>query len=174
MKELKGDILLLNEGIICHQVNCLGIMGGGLAKQVKEKYPDVFKSYKETCLKHLNISSKDYYVLGKIQICTINENLLIANIFAQGDIGNGKQTNYDALDSALEQLQLFTRENSLNVYFPKYMGCGLGGGRWDIYSAIIKSYFPTGTIVDYEKEKIPYDPNEYEEYKSMSITNYES
>ena len=32
-----GDILEAEEKIICHQTNCLGIMGAGLALQIARK-----------------------------------------------------------------------------------------------------------------------------------------
>ena len=44
---VKGNILNATEDIICQQVNCKGVMGAGLAKQIKEKYPEVFESYSE-------------------------------------------------------------------------------------------------------------------------------
>ena len=40
-----GDIFDSNCNIICHQVNCMGVMGAGLAKQVKKKCPDAFRRY---------------------------------------------------------------------------------------------------------------------------------
>ncbi|MBU0777896.1 macro domain-containing protein [Patescibacteria group bacterium] len=169
MKILKGDILLVESGIICQQVNCLGIMGAGLAKQVKERFPTVFESYKEKCQEYLKISSSDYYALGQIQICPIYNNLFIANIFGQRDIGPGKKTSYDAVDLALNQLKIFTSKNNRNVYFPRFMGCGYGGGVWDVYYEIIQHHFPRGFIVDYEKDKVPYDPDKINEFKGMSI-----
>lgn len=159
MKELKGDILLLEEGVICHQVNCLGVMGAGLAKQVKEKHPEVFESYRKVCLEYLKMTSTYYSALGQLQICTINDSLMIANIFGQGYTDVGKQTSYDAVDSALSQLQIFSRENDLNIYFPKYMGCGYGGGEWNIYLAIVTYYFPQVNVVEYEFGKDVYDPS---------------
>ena len=41
-----GNILNAEESIICHQVNVDGVMGGGLAKQVANAYPNVEKEYK--------------------------------------------------------------------------------------------------------------------------------
>lgn len=32
---------------LVHQVNCLGVMGAGLAAEVKRRYPGVYKVYKE-------------------------------------------------------------------------------------------------------------------------------
>ena len=42
------DILSNKAGIICHQVNCMGVMGSGLAKAIKDKYNPLIKQY------HLN------------------------------------------------------------------------------------------------------------------------
>jgi len=37
-----GDVLKAETKVIAHQVNCKGVMGAGLAKQVKSKFPIVF------------------------------------------------------------------------------------------------------------------------------------
>jgi O-acetyl-ADP-ribose deacetylase (regulator of RNase III) len=42
---INGDVLKSGSPIIAHQVNCMGIMGGGVALQVKKKYPEVFNKY---------------------------------------------------------------------------------------------------------------------------------
>ncbi|WP_223260709.1 hypothetical protein [Bacillus sp. LNXM65] len=41
IKTVDGNILEASEDIICHQVNCKGVMGAGLAKQIKSKYPNI-------------------------------------------------------------------------------------------------------------------------------------
>lgn len=41
IKHIKGDIFQSSADVILHQVNCQGVMGSGVAKQVREKYPDV-------------------------------------------------------------------------------------------------------------------------------------
>ena len=46
IKHVKGDILTTptrnEDTVICHQVNCCGVMGAGLAKQIRDKWPVVF------------------------------------------------------------------------------------------------------------------------------------
>ena len=42
IKYIKGDILNVTEGIIVQQVNCFGVMGAGLAKQIRDKWPSVY------------------------------------------------------------------------------------------------------------------------------------
>ena len=46
IKHIKRDIFKSGADLICHQVNCQGVMGSGIAKQVREKYPKVYKEYK--------------------------------------------------------------------------------------------------------------------------------
>ena len=44
-----GDLLKCEEDIICHQVNTFGEMGGGVAYQIKMKYPKASREYEEFC-----------------------------------------------------------------------------------------------------------------------------
>ena len=50
VSHLTGDLLVaqeeLNLDVICHQVNCQGVMGSGIAKQIRDTYPIVFENYK--------------------------------------------------------------------------------------------------------------------------------
>ena len=50
IKTVNGNILEATEDIICHQVNCQGVMGSGLAKQIRSKWPSVFADYKTTAI----------------------------------------------------------------------------------------------------------------------------
>ena len=46
IKYYEGDIFNSSADIICHQVNCQGAFGRGMAGQVKKLFPEVEKSYK--------------------------------------------------------------------------------------------------------------------------------
>lgn len=43
----KGNILDSGADVICHQVNCQGAMNSGVAKAIREKWPVVYKAYRE-------------------------------------------------------------------------------------------------------------------------------
>ena len=46
IKEVNGNLLTYpGISVIAHQTNCLGVMGGGIAKQIKARNPDFFKRY---------------------------------------------------------------------------------------------------------------------------------
>ena len=44
-----SNLLNIRSGVICHQVNCIGAMGAGLALQIRNKWPIVYEKYKEDC-----------------------------------------------------------------------------------------------------------------------------
>ena len=49
VKIVEGDIFESDAGFIVHQVNCQGVMGSGVAKQVKDRFPLVFEEYMKWC-----------------------------------------------------------------------------------------------------------------------------
>ena len=72
------DLLEANLDIIGHQVNGLGIMSGGIALQIKKRYPLVYKEYKKICNPLLPKKN-----LGKCQVVStqIGDDKYIANLF---------------------------------------------------------------------------------------------
>ncbi len=142
IKIVEGDILNSNADIICHQVNCQGIMGAGLAKQIRNKYPNVYNDYKEYCN-----SNTPEEILGTMLPSRYNDINSIVNIFGQLNYGrNEVKTNYDAVKKALLELKrvledLHWQYPNCKIAFPYGMGCGLGGGNWDIVYKIIEEVF---------------------------------
>ncbi len=49
IKIVNGSILQSKVPYICHQVNCMGAMGTGVAKQIKALYPSVYEECKRVC-----------------------------------------------------------------------------------------------------------------------------
>lgn len=136
-KTICGDILTPVEDagkemvIVCHQVNCKGVMGAGLAKQVKSKFPGVYDLYKEKC------DAFKMENLGTVQLCSCLEEggYIIANVFSQSGYGRtGLYTDYKALRKAFSSLREF--DNTV-IRIPYKMGCGLGGGDWKTVKQII-------------------------------------
>ena len=141
MQIIKGDLLAIESGIICHQVNCRGVMGAGLALKLKAKYPICFESYSKYC-------KADQFKLGMVQFCRVNSNLFICNLAGQDGYGGGKrQTDYDALATCLTKLYAKSLELGLTPYLPYKLGCGLAGGDWAIVSKLIETHCPNAVIV---------------------------
>ena len=144
MKILKGDILTVKKGIICHQTNCQGVMGAGLALQIRNKWPKVYRKYKTFCQHTPNLLGRAQYVIAGPQLGVVN---LFGQDFYGGDL---RCTNYEAVARGFEELQSIIASDYKHLYIPKLMGCALAGGAWDIYLAIAKYYFPNINVVAYD------------------------
>jgi len=57
-----GDLFSSQLNCLVNTVNCVGVMGAGIAKQFKVKYPKYFEDYKQKCYRReINVGSVDIY-----------------------------------------------------------------------------------------------------------------
>jgi len=156
MQIIQQDMLELRSGVLFHQVNCEGFMGGGIARALADKYPSLEEKYRDFC-DSTRREGDDRTLLGKVQLVQINYDLSICNVFGQVNTSSSsRQTSYDGTVQAFERIvharERYTHSTfaRLPLYFPYKMGCGLGGGNWNIYSAIIGEFFPDAIICKHE------------------------
>lgn len=129
-----SDLLEANVDIIAHQVNCKGVMGAGLARQIREKYPEVYERYKDLCNRPEYRGGNSELLLGRCQIIEVNQASkpkFVLNLFAQNDYGwQGVYTDYKAFESCMVQINDFCKSfnHRLTVGMPYGIGCGLAGG----------------------------------------------
>lgn len=141
---IKGNLLDSDCDYICHQVNCQGVMGSGVAKQIYEKWPQVYKEYllagREQDIGYGDKQLSWGYMLGHIQVVPISDSQSVINMFAQENYGyDGKQyTSYEAFSSCLQEILLNCKHGS-TIAFPFKIGCDRGGADWGvIYHMIVK------------------------------------
>ena len=126
--EVRGDLVKDTVfRIFCHQVNCRGKMGKGIALQIKEAYPEVYEKYRADY-------EKGNFGLGMNLYVRTHDGRTCVNMYAQYDYGKGPHTDYGGLAMCLESLKkkLLISDEKLAVGFPYMMGCGNGGGDWEI------------------------------------------
>lgn len=153
---VRGDLLEADAQYICHQVNCQGAMGAGIAKQIADKWPYVKKEYTRYCDAALN----RHDLLGRIQMVAANgghqnsTDPIIVNIFGQEYYGrSGVYTDTSALIRAFRKLNDVLRQKGrrMTVAFPHGFGCGLAGGDWSEVEELIVKYLPDCDVVIYMK-----------------------
>lgn len=133
IKLIQGDVLKIPNIYICHQVNCRGAMGAGLAKQIKEKWPWIYDIYKRTC--DSNIPRN---LLGTSEFIRGNDMVYIVNMYAQIDYGRDKcYTDYKAFKYCLMEIAKNVDKEKDIIRFPYKIGCGLAGGDWNIIQKLI-------------------------------------
>ena len=127
MKTVIGNLIILaNAGhfdVIVHGCNCMGVMGAGLARSIKDAYPEAY-----------NVYMKSNKTLGSISYAQYT-NLIIVNACTQFGYGRtGLYTNYDAVRTVFKSIKhMFSGKR---IGLPQ-IGAGLGGGDWNIISKII-------------------------------------
>lgn len=129
------NILESDDDIIVHQVNCMGVMGAGLARSIKDRWPEVFDSY-------LRFLSSTDEPLGRAQFVHTDDGRIVVNMFAQHFYGRGKRyTDYEKFHAAMVEIRRSAEQYNYSVAIPYYIGCGLAGGNWKIINQIIADTF---------------------------------
>ena len=138
LKEKVAD-LVTDEAIniFCHQTNCWGKMGAGIAKSIAIRYPEVSLKDQEYCVKH----SRD--LLGINLYVRVSDTRTCVNMYAQFNFGRDKKfTEYDKLQQCLDKLaaKLNISDKSLVVGFPAGMSCGNAGGDWKVVKRMLSDF----------------------------------
>ena len=153
VKIIDGDLFTTKARIIAHQVNCQGVMGSGVAKQIRQRNPQMFLNYARHCaaakrtgwsplgtnlILHTDADA-DSYVPGTM----VYTGQYVCNMFAQNMYGyDGRRyTNIDALRSCFTKLAQYAREDGLTVAMPYKVGCVRGGANWEVVYKMIEEIF---------------------------------
>jgi O-acetyl-ADP-ribose deacetylase (regulator of RNase III) len=146
IKVVKGDVTnpklhsIKEIAVIPHCCNNIGVMGAGVAKAIRDKWPIVYKHYKQSSLE-----------LGSVSYSTIAINddikIVIANMIGQDGVcgwHNSKPLKYWALAKAMLSVAKFCKALSTDcedkkavIHCPKF-GSDLAGGNWDFILELIK------------------------------------
>lgn len=143
MKTIKfGNILEeVKTGIIVHGCNAQGVMGSGIAKQVKEKWPECFITYRDQ-LRHAKEAGTNPLGLVFAWPTPDPNGPMIANAITQDGFGkDGKRyVSYSAIQAAFKTIAMAASAtpHGIDVHYP-LIGAGLGGGDWSIISDIISN-----------------------------------
>ena len=137
---MNGDLLDVTSGIIVHGCNAQGVMGSGVAKAIKQKYPGAFRTYQDV---HQNTPGG--LKLGEV-VWYVRDDIKIANAITQEFYGTEKRhVNYAAVVKCFTEVIGYANTMKLDIYFPK-IGAGLGGGDWSIIEQLINDCDPHNKV----------------------------
>ncbi|CNL09887.1 macro domain-containing protein [Yersinia kristensenii] len=145
IKFTSGNMFDVGANILINTVNCVGIMGAGVALAFKYKYPVMFEDYKSACDKGL-VSP------GNLHIWSDGCQTII-NFPTKRHWKN--KSKYEDIQLGLIALKkyLSTITNS-RVVLPA-LGCGHGGLDWSIVSKMILD-----SLNDIDSEILVFEPND--------------
>lgn len=149
---IDDDITKATEGLIIHQVNVHGSMGGGVARALADKFPNLEPAYEEFCADE----EYDYRNLrGKVQFVAVAPNLMVANLFTQHDeFKRGILTDYSAYPLALQELYPHV-SLSTPIHVPYLMGSGIARGNWPVVKGYLTRFLSPFKKVTYWRYQPP-------------------
>lgn len=141
-----GDLLEAPQKVLIHGCNACGVQNSGVAKVIREKWPEVYDQYRS------KFTTSGLSLGENIPVLT-NDGKIVVNCVTQLRFGgDGKRyASYDAIASCFEQLN----KDAVDLWkideiaMPR-LGAGLGGGKWSIIEEIINSTSTNFTPVVYD------------------------
>lgn len=140
IKYFNGDVFNSNAQLILHGVNCLGVMGSGIAKTVKERFPNVYEEYHNLWER----TPVQKNLLGMAQKVDVTDDFAIVNCFTQEYCGcDGKRyTSYDAVAKCFEHVAKNSKAHNIKKIALPYGMCSVRGGAcWEAVVEILKDSF---------------------------------
>ena len=137
MKTVEGDLLQLAEDgafdVIVHGCNCFCTMGAGIAKSIKQRFPEAYQADLKT-----EKGSRDK--LGSysfISVATSCGELVVVNGYTQYSYRRSRSPNldYEAIRSVFAGVK--EQFGDLRIGFPA-IGAGFAGGDWEKIWEIIE------------------------------------
>jgi O-acetyl-ADP-ribose deacetylase (regulator of RNase III) len=148
----QGDILQADAEALVNTVNCVGIMGRGIALQFRKAFPENYRVYKTACdRKELHPGIMLVYDLNRLQ----NPRYVIN--FPTKRHWKGKSRIED-INTGLEALVAEIRKRNIRSIAVPPLGCGLGGLQWKAVRPVIEQAFqslPDLRVLLYEPTGAP-------------------
>ena len=143
MTTIKEDIFKALETdaiqVMMHVCNNAGVMGAGIALEVKKRYPDAYDAY-------INYGIENH----GLYLATISTSSRVINLHAQDGYGRKdgwRYLNYESLYGSLAAAREWCEKNSIvSVGVPYGMGANRAGGDWAVVCAMVESTFANSGI----------------------------
>jgi O-acetyl-ADP-ribose deacetylase (regulator of RNase III) len=148
----QGDILKANAEALVNTVNCVGVMGRGVALQFRKAFPDNFKAYEAACKSH-EVRPGKMFVYDLNSLCGVR---FIIN-FPTKEHWKGKSRITDVQSGLADLADIVKRRRIRSIAIPP-LGCGLGGLNWDEVRPLLIETFqsmPEITVLVFEPAGAP-------------------
>ena len=148
-----GDLMAASERFIVHGCNAQGVMGSGVAKLIRDKYPQAYNEY-------VDVHRTSGLLLGQTIWVNTHPHTII-NAITQQNYGRDENVvyvSYDAIAAVFRQINATAGMppsdafGEVDAVALPLIGAGLANGRWSIISKIIEeeatNFQPVVYLVD--------------------------
>lgn len=116
---------------IVNTVNCVGVMGKGLALEMKKRYPNMFDKYKDYC-------DKGLIDIGKLWLYKHSDDKWILNFPTKKHWKNSSE--YEYIEEGMKKfVETYQEKGITTIAFPM-LGCNNGGLEKDVVIQIMTKY----------------------------------
>lgn len=140
----KGDLLQTEVKHLIHGCNSKGVMGSGVAKVLREKYPQAYQDYND-------VYNSNGLSLGDVIVSVQDDGKIIHNAITQKDYGRRDDRVYVSYWAIAEVFRKINQWGIKEIAMPK-IGAGLANGDWNVISAIIENTLIDTKPIVYELE----------------------
>ncbi len=131
----QGDILKADAEALVNTVNCVGIMGRGIALQFRKAFPENFKAYEAACkTRQVQPGKMFIYDLNRLY----NPRFIIN--FPTKRHWKGKSRIEDIKSGLADLIGVVQQQQIRSVAIPP-LGCGLGGLNWEEVRPLVVEAF---------------------------------
>ncbi|PSU68342.1 hypothetical protein C9J20_05195 [Photobacterium phosphoreum] len=149
LKFVKGDFFDFDADIRINTVNCVGVMGAGVALAFKKQYPEMFKEYARQCkAKEIVPGKPTVWRQGDM----FSKGIEIINFPTKNHWRNPSE--YEYIEDGLIWLSNYLKnKDGLTITLPA-LGCGHGGLDWERVKPLILKYLnkTSNNILVFEPE----------------------
>src|ERR1017187_670570 len=149
IRMVEGNILQTDCSVVAHCCNTQNTMGSGVAKALRDRFPEIYESDRGEYIKHgRNLLGKSIWV--KVENSADQTQIrFVVNMYGQPNYGGDglRYVNYEAIYQCLEELkEEMINENHTSIAMPYKLGSDRAGGQWSIIFAMIHHIFKDTNI----------------------------
>lgn len=129
---VSGDFFEYDADIMVNTVNCVGVMGAGVALAFKKRFPEMFDDYVKKCRSG---TIRPGFPSVWIQKDMISKEVEIVNFPTKDNWKNPSEYHY--IDDGLKWLSTYLEDKNGKVVTLPALGCGHGGLDWSRVRSMI-------------------------------------
>jgi O-acetyl-ADP-ribose deacetylase (regulator of RNase III) len=142
MRYIQGDIFSTPAKTVVNTVNTVGVMGKGIALAFKQKYPEMYRSYRKAC-------EDGSFSIGRLMLYYGPDYWVLS--FPTKEHWR-KPSKLEYIEAGLKKfVSTYAQKNISSIAFP-HLGCGNGELAWDDVRPLMEAYL----------KKLPIDVYIYE------------
>jgi O-acetyl-ADP-ribose deacetylase (regulator of RNase III) len=133
---VRGNLFDSGAQTLVNPVNCRGVMGKGLAKVFKDRWPEMFRQYQEACKKGEVRPGYPFLFKG--------DDRQILSVPTKDDWK--KPSTYEMVEAGLKAIRERYRDWGITSIAMPALGCGLGGLEWSEVRSLIETHLADVSI----------------------------